>query len=245
MKTIDLKKSEHIHALVYGPSGGGKTTLLGMFSQLTGLGPMWMNDSDNGIHSIAGVPGIEYEQWYARPGEPTEAGNAWKKLMDFIDVAIAQPTFKVYAFDSLTTLTELVAAKVIGVKRDIIQFQEYTPIYALLTLFMVKIRRIKAHVFLTAHQEDIRDDRGKRLVQPLVLGKSFTPRVPVYWNNIWHLDVEPPPTEDAQPSRRLLVQKDGIHMAKTLGRQDQRFIEVTSDPKETLKNILHHITGEA
>ncbi len=228
MKTADLLKDPLFHGLIYGPSGAGKTFLLGILAKV--LGETWINDSDFKIGTLAGLEGITYEQWYDRPGE--KKPQAWDSLMKFVDEQIKNPIYKLYGFDSFTTLAECAGAKVVARTspgRDIIQFQDYTSIYALLTQFMVKIRRIKAHVILTAHEEDTRDDRGKRKIQPLVLGQKFTPRVPIYWPNVWHLSVEPAASEGSKPARALRVQSDGVIMASsTTAKSDSILIQPTA-----------------
>jgi hypothetical protein len=232
MKTSDLKKNENLHLLVYGPSGGGKTHLIGEFAK---AGPVWVNDTDFGIETLAGYDDIEYERYYERVGvrKPAE----WSKLMKFIDEQIAEPQYKTYAFDSLTTHCDVCAADVVGTVNagmEIIQLQHYQTIYARLTTFMTKIRKLDANVILTAHEDISRDAKGRRVVQPLVLGEKMAARIPIFWNNIYHISVEPAATANAEPKRSLLVQSDGEKIAKSNGDPE----DVTIDP--TYEAIMAH-----
>ena len=233
----DRTKTEHIHVLLYGPSGSGKTHLLGEFLK---AGSLWVNDTDQGIDTLAGMD-LTYEQWYNRPGDTKVADKdtAWGKLTAFITEQIEEPEYDTYAFDSLTTHADAAAAYVIwkgGASRAIVQLQDYQSIYSELTQFIINIRKLKANVILTSHEEMVRDETGKMRIVPLVLGDKFAPRLPLFWNNVWHIDVEAA-TEGKEPTRRLIVQKDGKHMAKSLGNKKELSIGVTYE------EIIKHLEG--
>lgn len=239
MKTTELKRNEHVQILLYGPSGGGKTYTAGLFNE---AGPVWFNDTENGIDTLAGWEGIEYEQWYEPVGSPISKihPGEWARLMKFVDEQIKEPQYKTYVFDSLTTHAEVCAAGVVGrvnPGQTIVQLHHYPSIYSYLTEFMVQIRKIRANVILTAHEDISRDPRGKRVVQPLVIGVKFAPRVPIFWNNVWHIDVRPAEGDAEAPKRRILVNKDDEYTAKTTGRQTDQYI----DP--TWAAIMDHIGG--
>lgn len=232
-KASDLKKDENIHAIIYGASGSGKTHLLGEFAK---LGPTFVNDTDYGIETLAGVANIDYEQWANRPGDIKPEG--WKSLMTFIEEEIKEPQYMTYAFDSLTTHCDLAASEVLGTVaqgQEIIQLQHYQAIYAKLIKFMTKLRQIPANVILTCHEDVTRNARGQRLVQPLVLGDKFAPKLPIFWNNIWHLSVELPKTEGSPPTRVLRVTPDGEKIVKTQGDNTVATIE------PTIEAILEHM----
>lgn len=230
----DISKQEHIHALLFGPSGAGKTHLLGEFLK---AGSVWVLDSDIGIDTLAGKD-VEYEQWYDRPGTPKPPKPAWDLIMEFIAEHQKNPTFTTYAFDGLTTMADTVAAWTIwksGSSRSLLQLQDYQTIYGELTKFIIAIRKLKANVILTSHQEVIRDEFMKQKIQPLVIGDKFAPRLPLFWNNVWHLDVDP--TEGGEPKRRLMVQSDGKHVAKSLGKSNEVCIV-----EPTYEKIVAHLT---
>lgn len=233
----DLTKTEHVHALLYGPSGGGKTHLIGEWLK---AGSVFMLDTDKGIETLAGKD-LTYEQWYDRPGDAKvpDKETAWHKITEFVKDQIKDPVYDTYAFDSLTTMADCTAAYVIwkgGSSRSIIQLQDYVSIYNELTKFIVDIRKIKANVILTSHEEFVRDEMGKQRIIPLVLGEKFAPRLPMFFNNVWHIDVDAA-TEGKEPTRRLIVQKDGKHMAKSLGNKKQLSIGVTYE------DIMNHLKG--
>ena len=233
----DVTKTDCVHALVYGPSGGGKTHFLG---EWLNDGPMWVLDTDKGIETLAGKD-LTYEQWYDRPGDTKVPDNetAWHKITKFVKAQIEEPEYTTYAFDSLTTIADVVSAYTIwkgGSSRSLVQLQDYQTIYNELTKFIIDIRKIKANVILTAHEEMVRDELGKQRIVPLVIGEKFAPRLPLFWNNVWHIDVEAA-TEGKEPTRRLIVQKDGKHMAKSLGNKKQLSIGVT------YTDIMQHLEG--
>lgn len=230
MKASDLRKSGRVHALIYSASGVGKTHLIGEFAK---AGPVWVNDTDFGIETLAGMDNVTYEQWFERVG-PTTGGQGWtpqwKKLIDFIDTQLVEPEYKTYAFDSLTTHCDVAAASVVGrvnPRMEIMQLQHYPAVYGKLTDFIVKLRKLDANVILTAHEETTRDARGRRVLQPLVLGEKFGPRLPIFWNNIWHLGLELSDSDRVAAKRVLRVNPDGEKIIKTQGPADVATIEPT------------------
>jgi hypothetical protein len=156
---------------------------------------------------------VDYDEYYVRPGDKG-AKDVWPALLDTVEKFVANPTHDTLAIDSLTTLCDTVVAHVVGkAGRVDLQLQDYNSVYTELTKLIVRLRRSPSNVILTAHEERERDEfTGKVQIRPLVIGQSFGPKLPIYFNNIYSTIVD---AKTTGPERYLLVQSDGTRLAKT------------------------------
>ena len=72
-------------------------------------------------------------------------------------------------------------------------------------------------------------------IRPLVIGKAFAPRLPIFFNNIYNCVVEIPKGGNKQPSRELVVQSDGTRLAKSQAKNND--LRIT----KSYESILEHI----
>ncbi len=228
----DRKPADKFHGLVYSDSGAGKTHLIGTFPSTL------IMDMDFGLETLVGQD-IEYEEWYVRAGEEGWK-TRWAELLDAIDTFSKSPTHETLAIDSLTTACDVVSAFIIGKAgrgaASGIQFQDYTAIYNELTKLIVKLRRVPVNMILTAHEETMRDELTMKIsIRPLVIGRAFAPRLPIFFNNIYNAIVDIPKTGTKVPTRELLVQSDGQRLAKTQAKNDDLRIV------KSYEGILEHI----
>ena len=118
----------------------------------------------------------------------------------------------------------------------VIQFQSHTAKYNEPTKLIVKLRRVPGNMVLKAHEDTFRDDLTMKLsVRPLVIGKAFAPRLPIFFNNIYNSIVDIPKTGTKIPSRELLVQSDGQRLAKSQAKNNDLRIS------KSYESILEHI----
>ena len=232
----DRNPTDRFHGLVYGQSGAGKTHLCGLFPD------PYIIDTDFGLDTLAGMD-IEYDEMYVRPGDKAIAKNMWPSLLEKIGSFAENPDHETLVIDSLTTVCEVVAAYILAKSNagEIVQFQHYVPIYSELTTMITKLRKANCHVILTAHEEMVRHEMtGKTQIIPLVMGNAFTPRLPIYFSNVYNCMVDIPRGSGAnkKAERSLLVQPDGTRMAKTQSKTDNMTIE------KTFESIMAHIGAE-
>ena len=205
----DRTATDRIHALVYGDSGVGKTHLIGSFPD------PYIIDTDYGIDILSGQD-IEYDEYYVRVGDEG-AKTKWTEILAKVEEFTEDPPHATLVIDSLTTLTDVAVAYILGkTGRTSLQLQDYTPVFDELTKLIIRLRRVPVNVVVTAHEETLRDEyRGRLVIRPLVIGKEFPKRVPIYFNNIYCAMVDKPKSASAEPERYLLVQSDGTRIAKT------------------------------
>jgi len=231
---VDRKPKDRFHGLIYGDSGAGKTHLIGTFPS------PYIIDTDFGLDTLAGKD-IEYEEYYARIGQEG-ASEAWPAVLDKAEEFVKNPPRDTLAIDSLTTLFDSVIAYVLNkAKRNVLQIQDYMTIYDEITTLIVKLRKVPCHVLVTAHEEVYRDELSGRInYRPLVIGNKFSPKLPIFFNNIYNIVVDIPKKGDRVADRRLLVQPDGQRLAKTQSdlRPDEIKIEKNFDA------IMAHIGGK-
>ena len=228
----DRKPADKVHGLFYGDSGSGKTHLIGSFPT-----PLIM-DMDFGLETLVGQD-IDYEEWYVRAGEEGWK-TRWSELLDAVEKFSAKPTHETLAVDSLTTACDVVSAFVINKAgrsaASGIQFQDYSAIYNELTKLIVRLRRVPVNMILTAHEETVQDELTKRrAIRPLVIGKAFNPRLPIFFNNIYNVAVDIPKSGSKVPTRELVVQSDGVRLAKSQAKNNDLRIAKSYD------SILEHI----
>lgn len=228
----DRKPADKFHGLIYSDSGAGKTRLAGEFPT-----PLFL-DFDFGLETLVGQD-IEYEEWYIRAGEKGWK-EQWQNLLDTVDTFSENPTHETLVVDSLTTACDVAAASVLGKSGRAAstgtQFQDYSAIYSELTKLIVKLRRVPVNMILTAHEETVRDELTMKLsVRPLVIGKAFAPRLPIFFTNIYNAVVDIPKTGTKVPTRELLVQSDGQRLAKSQAKNNDLRIE------KSYESILEHI----
>ena len=227
----DRKPKDRFHGMIYGASGSGKTELLGTFPDL------YVLDTDFGLETLYGK-NVEYDECYVRLGD-ANAKEMWPSIIDKADEYVKNPPHATFSVDSLTTLMDVATVHILAkAGRSSLLIQDYTPIYDEVTKLIVRLRRMPCNVVLTAHEEMIRDEMtGKTQIVPLVMGNKFAPKLPIFFTNIFNvmLDI---PKSGASASRSLLVQSDGIRMAKTQAKSNQTRIEKSYDA------IMSHITSE-
>lgn len=225
------KPADRFHGLVYGQSGAGKTHLIGTFPD------PYIVDTDYGLETLVGKD-IEFDEFYVRVGE-ANAREMWPAILAKVDEFKEDPPHATLAVDSLSTLMDVAMAHVLSkAGRSTMQLQDYNPLYDEIIKLVVKLRRVPVNVLVTAHEETVRDENtGRLMVIPLVAGNKLSPKLPLFFNNIYNCAVDIPKTGAKKADRYLLVQPDGVRLAKTQVTSDQQRIEPSYDA------IISHLTS--
>lgn len=161
----------------------------------------------------------------------------WPRILARVEEFCKAPgEFGTIGVDSLTTITDVAVAHVVGkAGRQGIQLQDYQTVYDELTKLIIRLRRCPVNVVITAHEDVTRDENtGKLIIQPLVIGQKFPVRLPIFFNNIYCAIVDSK-KGGSGGERKLLVQSDGTRIAKTQAKNDDVTITKSYD------SILTHL----
>ena len=194
LKDKMLSVDDHLRVILYGPAGGGKTTLAATFPK-----PFLFN-FDKKLKSVYGTD-VDYKDYSY--DSPKDAARSWKMFWkDFRELKRAENEYETYIFDSLTAMDAMVlchcsvlAGNVADAKPDIGVYREQSDLYRHLFMEMNSISH--KNVVLIAHQEEVRDkpdDIGGigaiREITPLITGKKIRPKLPAMFEDVWYLTRE-------------------------------------------------------
>lgn len=201
----DLSK---IKACIYGASGTGKT-----YGLRTWPG-VYVFDTDGGMLTLAGYD-IEYDTYKdVDPLRPT----AWRAIDKAVREAAKEPRYKTYAFDSLTTLTELCLADIQASNRTLGKsptLQEWGQLIDRLTEFLMLVTSIPANVVVIAHEQMIQDEvTSEVFITPLVPGKKLPFRLPLFFDEVYRATMDRD-RKTGEPVWHILTRGDRRSQAKT------------------------------
>ena len=195
MKTTDIKIPDNLKGLIYGASGSGKTWTLG-----TAPKPMYIIDCDDGMQTLAGVPGIEFDV-YNHTSLELSPGSDWKrqstrlinKVQNKVNELIKDCPYTSVALDSSTQYGDWIGYHLITINNrwnaePKLRIQDYGTIAESMSDLFLSLLQIDAHVFITGHgRVVINEEKNETLHLPLMTGQKFPQKVPMYFDEMYRL----------------------------------------------------------
>lgn len=219
MKLSDLVSNDPPRALVYGPTGAGKSTLAGLMAMHPNFRPIYIADWDLRIASLRRK--LPSEVWQYIEVEPYRdvnlQGEAFTKLQAKIE-RLASEGFKTFVNDSLTFCTRAVMARVLmldGNKPPTFtpQLQHYMQQISLVEELVSRACSKNLAVIMTCHEDTQRDEILGRLYKAVDLTGKSANRIPGYFNEFWHCEVLQ--TSQKEPQYSVRTRSDMVYAART------------------------------
>lgn len=219
MKLSDLISKDPPRALVYGPTGAGKSTLAGLMAMETVLRPVYIADWDLRVASLRRK--LPAEVWQYIEVEPYRdvnvQGEAFTKLMAKLE-RLQSEGFKTFVNDSLTFCTRAAMARVLmldGNKPATFtpQLQHYMQQISLIEELVSRACAKNMAVVMTCHEDTQRDEVLGRLYKAVDLTGKSANRIPGYFNEFWHCEIIQ--SSQKEPEYSVRTRSDMVYAART------------------------------
>lgn len=175
-----------LRILPYGPAGSGKTT----FAATSGL-KTYFFDFDNGMKTLRGKD-VEYDTFMDEDlMNPSAYARFEVKLIALLQNPASFPA-EVIVIDSMTTLQETLLRQIQKSNNSLgkqTSLQEYGIFADKFVDLMSRILAVKKHLIFTAHEQLLVDEQTQEILRvPAVVGKKLAPRVPLWFDEVYHLE---------------------------------------------------------
>jgi len=251
----------HVKALVYGPSGIGKTRLIQTLDQ-AGYKPLVV-DINKGLEALEGYVAAGHEIDRIRVEPRTETGQdstgaavvkdltSWEVMQaefrDHIAGPVRRGEFKydVIVIDDLTELAKHAIDFVMkSSKSEYPGIGEYGRVSEHLRQFVQYLRDMPVHVYMIALPKTDEDDDGNRSVYPSVQGKLST-EISGYFNvvSFMHIRrVQDTPDSEPYQQRYLLTGMDAVPAIGIVQAKDRFAVLDHTEPAD-MGAIFNKILG--
>lgn len=218
MKLSELAASDPISALVYGPSGTGKTTLLGLMAMHPELSPVYIADTD--LRAVSMRVQVPQEAWQNIEVVPYRDSRVQGEACTMLEYNLGRlADFKTIVIDSFTFLMNIVImSKVLyldGGKpaTQTPQLQNYMQQQSIAKKILSDTRSKGTNFIITCHEGTLKDDVSGRLFKGLDLSEKFANVVPGYFNELWHTEVQQ--LTGKEPAFMIRTRSDMVFSART------------------------------
>ena len=177
IKTLKSVTDIKLRVLIYGESGTGKTRSAATFPD-----PFFF-DFDGGMLSVrkALIDGTIDGKTYSH--------EDWREFRKDWDAVCKEPKHRTYVIDSFTTMAEAISyhiQKTKGNVNEALTLPQYGLIYNRLSQLMYEAVDIPTNIVILAHvQESIDEATGTVKELPLVSGKKFPDRLPIWFDEVF------------------------------------------------------------
>jgi hypothetical protein len=227
--------------MVYGVSGSGKTSLLGLLAQFEEFRPIYFFDFDLRIASLRAR--LDPKYWDFVESEPYRDQKVQGESIVIMQAKIDKLVplgFKTAVVDSATFCMKSIMSRVLA--QDGAKPATFTPqlqhYMAQISTFEELVQKLcgnpNLNVFFTAHEDTNKDEVTGRLFKGLDLTGKAANRIPGYFNELWHCEVLQQSGKDAE--FRVRTKSDMLYPARTTYR--------TLQPVEKQEEIWHKILKE-
>ena len=215
--------TNYLKMLVYGPSGIGKTYLLGTACDVPELMPMLVADVEGGLATIRDreVDVVRIQTWT----DILDVGNYMVKNPD---------VYKTLAVDSVSMLFDLCMAAVLGARtNDMPQQRDWGKAAQAFLGFIVNLTKLPCHVLATSLERDQKDEFTGAVMFNMDIPGQSQRRLPAYFDTVSRLAMAWPGGSQADPVRVLQSQPFGKYLAK------DRWGLPAIMPNPTMSKIYH------
>ena len=252
-----------VRAIVYGPTGSGKTSLWAQMAKYDEFRPIYCLDFDLRISSIRAV--LEHDEMkhikfdYFRDkniqGEAYIAAESVSRNIKGLNTKY-NCEFKTIVIDSGTFMATSIMNRVLfldGGKPGTVnpQLQHYLQLQSLQQELISRFAYCGLNFIFTCHEDATKDEITGRLFKSVDLNGKSANKIPGFFNEFWHTEIRLPPGKD--PEFVVRTRPDVIFGARTsyrylesVERQEniwpkiiaaKRGPIVTAIPEEAAKNL--------
>lgn len=236
---------EVVRALIWGPTGSGKTTLWGLLARHEKFRPIYCFDFDMRIASLRArlkeeeMSHIFFDEYRdkAIQGEAYIAAEYNSRNFESIKTKYKQD-FKTIVIDSGTFCMMSMMSRVLMLDgkpaNSNPQLQHYLSVGSMFNELIQRMCGMKLNFILTTLEDTEKDEIvGKVFKGPDLTGKKIGLRIPGYFNELWHTEVAPVPGGD--PKYIIRTRSDAIHSART----SFGFLQSTEPQEEIWPKIIN------
>lgn len=220
---------EPVRALIYSPTGTGKTSLWGLMAKYEELRPIYCLDFDLRIASLRAILSPDEMRWIkfdsfrdrAIQGEAYVAAEALSRNVKALGTKYGCE-FKTIVIDSGTFMTTQIMNRVLmmdGGKPATTnpQLQHYLQLQSLQAEIISRFAFCGLNFIFTAHEDTNKDEITGRLFKSVDLNGKSANKIPGYFNEIWHPEIRMRP--GGLPEYVVRTRGDAIYSARTSFRQ--------------------------
>ena len=225
-------KVDFMSLLAYGPSGAGKTTGIAWMAAYEEFRPIYFFDWDLRIASLKAK--IPSELWQFIHSDPYRDDKVQGEALIFMQAKmekLEKEGFKTAVIDSASFMMNGVMNRILALdgnkpSTSIPQLQHYNAQKSMVTDIISRFCSKKMHVVMTCHEDTDKDEVTGRLFKSLDLTGKLAGKMPGYFNEFWHAEIQQLTGRESQFVFR--TRGDMIYAARTAYRLD------AIEPAETI-----------
>ena len=194
MKLNEILTNEYIRGLIYGPSGNGKTSLLGQLALYDEFRPVYVFDWDLRIGALRSR--LPVDVWPFVESDPYRDGNIGGEAFTYMQAKMEKLEslgFKSVIIDSYTFAMKGMMNRVLALDGKAVtstpQLQNYMAQMSLAEDTVARACGRKFNFFITCHEDTSKDEMTGRLFKAVDLTGKMAQRIPGYFNEMWHCEV--------------------------------------------------------
>lgn len=189
MKATDITTDNlKLKVVCYGSSGTGKSRFISTFPK-----PIYIYDCDDGMLTLRGKEGIEFDTYQDGWREGVRFKSGWNTLLDNLnDQGKQNYPFTTYAIDSFTLLSDLCIREMGALNKHpkIPQWEDYGKAVEPMKFLFNILRRIPRNIIITAHEEMVKDGlEGRISYIPAAMGKQLSPLLELLFDEVYRMEV--------------------------------------------------------
>ncbi len=196
-----------LRVLLYGEFASGKSVFSATFPK-----PVFFFDLDEGYKTYKDMPHVEWKTY--KEDTSSKRPTVWREFLSDFQEHYQNPTAKTYVLDSTTTLLDACINDILGVAAsgskatEGLSLPQWGQLVNRFQDIFKKIKLFDAHFVVIGHEQIVQDEvTGAIKTLPMMVGKKFPQRAPIYFDEIYRCYAEHSRGESSfkiqtQPDRR-------------------------------------------